>query len=182
MNVMSTDTQSGRRIPMSWQEYEELGTEARGEYIDGALVVSPLASRRHQRACRRLLNLIEAALPDGSDVAGTWGWKVGDDEFGPDVMVFDETDKDVRYTGTPHLCVEVLSTDRAADLVRKFAKYADAGLPRYWIVDLDVPEITVFELTSEGGYREAQRVSGAQEASLDVGPTQMTLAPSELVS
>ena len=167
---------------MSWHEYEELGSEYRGEYVDGALVMSPLASRRHQRACRRLLNLLESALPAGVDVAGSWGWKPGADEFGPDVMVFDETDEDVRYTGIPHLCVEVLSTDPAADLVRKFAKYADAGLPRYWIVDLDIPEIVVFELGDEGTYREARRLSGEQEATLEVGPAQVTVAATWLVS
>ena len=40
-----------------------------------------------------------------------WGWKPGPDEFIPDVMVFDATNEVARLTATPHLVVEVLSTD-----------------------------------------------------------------------
>jgi hypothetical protein len=34
------------RKPMSWAEYEALGTEVRAEYVDGELVVSPGATGR----------------------------------------------------------------------------------------------------------------------------------------
>lgn len=178
---MPTDLQPGQRVPMSWDEYENLGPENRGEYLDGAFVVSPLPSGRHQDACFELTRLISEALPTGVKARSSWGWKAGDDEFGPDVMVFDETHEDLRYTGTPHLCVEVLSTDRGADLVRKFAKYAAAGLPRYWVVDLDLPEIIAFELGRDGGYREVARVTGDEEATLDVGPARVSLVPARLL-
>jgi hypothetical protein len=38
------------------------------------------------------------------------------------VIVFGETDDMKRLTAMPHLAVEVLSTDRAADLIREFSK------------------------------------------------------------
>lgn len=117
-----------------------------------------------------MVELVADAMPEGVEVITGWGWKPGDDEFGPDVMVFDQTDEDVRYTGTPHLCIEVPSTDRGADLVCKFARYADAGLPRYWVIDLEVPEIIVFELAEGGGYREVTRLGGSETATLDIGP------------
>ena len=136
MYGMATETmQPGDRIPMSWDEYDALGPSVRGEYIDGELVMSPLPTKDHQRIAHRLHTLIEHNLPAGVDVIGSWGWKPGADEFGPDVMVFDETDENVRYTGEPHLLVEVLSSDPARDIIRKAHKYAAAGVMRYWIID-----------------------------------------------
>ena len=98
------------------------------------------------------------------------GWKPGADEFIPDLIVHDDMGEAVRLTATPHLIVEVLSSDRSADTVRKFAKYAAAGVPRYWVIDPAGPVVLAFELTEDGGYREAAEFGPDDEADLDVGP------------
>lgn len=62
------------------------------------------------------------------------------------------------------LAVEVVSLDtRDVDLVLEAFEYADAGIPHYWMVDLDppAPSITVFGLGAPGdGYRESQTATG----------------------
>jgi Uma2 family endonuclease len=183
MSTVSGETmetlRAGDRIPMSWEDYEAL-FDVRGEYIDGELVMSPLATGLHQDVCRRLANLIEAALPPGVRVRESWGWKPDVDEFGPDVMVFDDTEENIRYTGLPHLVVEVLSTEPWRDMVRKLRKYAAAGLPRYWIVDPEQPELVVHERSQVGELEEAHRFGADNHAELDIGPATLTLRVSDL--
>lgn len=116
-------------------------------------------------------------------VSQAWACKPGADEFIPDVVVFDSTDEQVRYTGMAHLAVEILSSDQAADLLRKAHKYASTGLPRYWVVDPEGPEIIEYVLASgAAAYTEAGRNAGNDEVVLDIGVCSVTLAPGQLVA
>ena len=144
-----TAATSVERRPATWEQYLALGEDLRAEYIDGEIMMSPSPGRRHQTMVRRLANVIEPALPDGYAVTTEWAWKPGGDEFVPDVMVHPATAEQVRFTGTPLLCVEVLSTKRASDYVTKVYKYAAAGLSHYWIVDPAGPSIDVLVLDGD---------------------------------
>ena len=63
--------------------------------------------------------------------------------------------------GAPDIAIEILSSDRRRDLVRKRQLYAEAGVPEYWIFDPDNDTATLLELQA-GQYVE-RAVLGASD-------------------
>ena len=68
----------------------------------------------------------------------------------PDIEIILNERRDIvgvsRVEGAPDIVVEILSTDRSRDLVRKRQIYAEAGVTEYWPIDPRNDTVTQLEL------------------------------------
>jgi Uma2 family endonuclease len=158
----------GRGVAMAWEEYEHGTGDQRGDYVDGVFWPMNAPRKSHQRALFRLKLALDAVLAPGFETVLEWAWKPDRSEWSPDVMVVPETDEDVRFTGTPLLIAEVLSSNRDDDLVRKSNRYARAGLPRFWLLD---PRDRFLDalVQVDGEWRRAARAVDDEDVELDTG-------------
>jgi Uma2 family endonuclease len=155
----------------------------RYELIDGALVVTPAPSLRHQTASMTLGNLLFIACPDELrvlaapfDVALT-----PDTVLQPDLLVAPRDAFTDQYLQTaPLLAVEILSpSTRLIDLNLKKARYEAAGCPSYWVVDPIEPRLIAWEL-HDGRYVEVADVAG-EATWAATAPYAVSVTPAELV-
>jgi hypothetical protein len=80
-----------------------------------------------------------------------------DCEWQKPVMVLGRAPTCDVVTDVPTIVIEVLSTNRTDDLVRKSTEYLAAGARQYWIVDPQDRVFDVFQQSATGWERIAQR-------------------------
>lgn len=157
----------------------------RYELLDGMLIVSPAPRHLHQRAVGRVYRLVDDAAPDELEalMAPFEVVLAIDTVFQPDVLVArreDFTDRDL--PAVPVLAVEVLSpSTRLFDLNTKKARYEQAGVASYWVVDPDpdMPSVTVWELRA-GVYVETAAATADETLRVE-RPYPVTVTPGDLV-
>jgi Uma2 family endonuclease len=135
--MLGQPTYSDLGEPMSWERYWSLPEALRAEYSDGRVFVTPTASFRHQLVSQRLCDVLRRDLPSAVVVQAV-GWRLVEQPPRlriPDLMVLGGAPIGDVVTDPPAVVIEVLSTNRGADLVRKATEYLSAGAGQYWIVD-----------------------------------------------
>lgn len=170
--------------PLTLADLEHMPEDGhRYELIDGTLLVTPAPTTRHQRAVARLVaTLVSAAGADLEVLPAPYDWVVGPSTlFQPDVLVARRADLGPqRLERPPVLVIEVLSpSTRRIDLATKRMAYADAGVAAYWLLDPDVPSLTVLMLEA-GGYAAVATVVG-DDAWESQTPIRAVITPSHLV-
>jgi Uma2 family endonuclease len=143
----------------------------RYELVDGDLLVNPAPNPLHQRISHQLLKQLDAYFEQRKlgevfyspiDVILT-----PHDVFEPDLVVVAEvghiTQRGIERP--PLLAVEIFSpSTRRVDRGLKFRRYAELGIPHYWLVDPDRQHLAYFKLVS-GEYRLVIEAEG--DAKLD---------------
>jgi Uma2 family endonuclease len=142
----------------------------RYELLDGVLVVSPAPRPRHQQAVLELAVMLREGCPHGMQVfVAPFAVGLGDrTEVQPDVLVARTADlTDVDLPTAPVLAVEVLSpSTRWVDLGPKRALLESAGCEHYWVVDVEAPRVTAWELR-DGSYDAVADVIGEDVVELE---------------
>ena len=161
----------------------------RYELLDGVLLVSPAPATNHQRAVVRLCVLLVAACPQDHEVfVAPYDWRPDPrSSLQPDLLVVARGlagDKNLQQN--PTIVVEVLSpTSRRYDRLLKSSRYAEAGVPQYWIVDPESPtaepSVEVSDLDDTGAYRLTGSATGGAELTV-AAPLAVTVTPEALVT
>jgi len=141
------DDAGRRRIPMSREGYFDLPEGPPWyEWCRGEAIEMNEAIPAHQRAIKKLLRLLDDAFEHyGLESLPSLELHMPYSVRIPDVALVPELEIDLVHVHTPPLVVaEILSlSTRRTDLTAKAAEYAEFDVEQYWIVDLDVPSITV---------------------------------------
>lgn len=134
-----------------WTREEVLALPEDGkryELFDGELLVTPAPSGLHQVALMRLFRLVAPFVEAhgvGETLLSPADLALGGEQLSqPDLFVvsFLPPARDWSSFPAPLLIVEVLSPSTArADRVVKRRRFQRAGIPEYWIVDLDARSI-----------------------------------------
>ncbi|MBA2551121.1 MAG: Uma2 family endonuclease [Nocardioidaceae bacterium] len=155
----------------------------RYELIDGALIVTPAPSWRHQAVSAGLFLVLTRACPTDLRVlyAPVDVALADDTVMQPDLLVARRTDFGERDLPTaPLLAAEVLSpSTRRIDLTLKRSRFEEAGCRSYWVVDPEEPSLTAWQLV-HGTYVRVADVSGDEEFAA-TEPYEVLVVPSTLL-
>ncbi len=180
---MTSVTALPQSRPLTYADLEATPDDGhRYELLDGALIVTPAPTPRHQMIVGALHLTLTQACPDQLQVflAPVDVLLADDTALQPDLLVVRRSDVGERnIPAIPLLAVEVLSpSTRLIDLTLKKARYEQAGCPSYWVVEPGSPSVAVFELR-DGTYVEAARGTGDQTVAVHQ-PFEVTVVPAAL--
>lgn len=142
----------------------------RYELVDGVPRVMSPPTLKHQRALRRLGNVLDDAAGAGLTVVSGVGVVLATDQRPiPDLVVVRDTDPETSNVPAAQvvLVAEVVSASSwSDDRFRKPGIYAQAGIPVFLRVELDPPHVVSYRLGADGRYEESGRAEPGRPLSL----------------
>jgi Uma2 family endonuclease len=154
---------AGSPVRFSSDEYFRLGEigvlaeNERVELIDGEIIAMSPEGTRHFACVARLMRLLYGRVPGATLSHGTLFLP---DEYRPmpDVMILRPSPDDYETVHPTHedaiVVIEVSDSTLAFDRHEKAARYANAAIPEYWLLDLTRDTISVHQNPLAGQYTD----------------------------
>jgi Uma2 family endonuclease len=112
--------------------------KSRVEFIDGVIVEMRPKSPEHESIIRWLLRQLFATVDqDRYEIGASSALSLGESEPEPDLLVIAKKAERPYHPATAELVVEVAVSSRTRDLKVKPRLYAGAGVPVYWVIDVE---------------------------------------------
>jgi Uma2 family endonuclease len=148
------------------------GPQDHVELLDGEIIDMAPQKSRHATAVTLVADALRSAFGPGVTVRVQLPFNLDDHSAPePDVAVVPGKPRDYRdaHPARALLICEIADTTRAYDRGRKLSAYARAGVPEYWILDLNEETLEVCRVPQHSGYAQ-QRVlpSDAQVSPLEI--------------
>jgi Uma2 family endonuclease len=138
--------------------------DARMELIDGLLVDMSPKTAPHENAIAWLNQLLVLSVDlDRFEVRVSAALTTGNSEPEPDIIVIERDAPRPYHPGTAALIIEVAVSSQRRDLRHKPPIYAGAGVPDYWVVDLDAGRVVVHGSPRDGAYDRVEIMGAGGE-------------------
>lgn len=147
----------------------------RMELIEGELVEMAPIGPLHASMMDRLTRRLARELPDSVGVRIQGSICLGEHALPePDVTLYrSRADGFTQAHPGPSdifAVIEVADSSLAYDRVTKALLYARAGIPLYWVVDVDAHRVIEFREPCPDGYQEQRELGGADALMLSAAP------------
>jgi len=160
----------GQDVPIhrfSLEEYHQLieaggfDEDARVELIEGVLLDMSPKTSEHENAIRWLTEWLVLGVDRGRfEVGVQTALTLADSEPEPDLTVIPRNIQHPYHPGVAVLVIEVAVSSQIRDLHQKPTLYARAGIPEYWVVDLDKGSVVVHRTPAGDRYETVLTVPG----------------------
>ena len=138
--------------------------DARVELIDGLLVGMSPRTAAHDNVIEWLACRLQLAVdPERLRVRSCLALTIGTSEPEPDIAVVELHTPRPYHPSTAALVVEVSASSLERDLRQKPILYARAGIPLYWVIDIDHRRAVVHSQPGPDGYGHVEVVGADRE-------------------
>lgn len=184
---MTTSAADVRRFTR--RDYERMADDGlfqpgeRLELIEGTIVRMTPQSSRHAAVVQLLEEALRRAFASGHCFRVQMPLALGDwSEPEPDLAVVAGSPHDYleSHPASAALVVEVADRSLAYDRTEKLALYARAGIPEYWLVDVQQKTLAVHREPADGAYR-SRAVLRAGETVAPLASPSTALAVADLL-